>query len=273
VKALRQQVHRLQALLLERAYTTADASAVPLVLGGQACGSVDAELASRIAAAVPGFLLEGGVLRLAGDGNDGGSHLDAPRRSQSLEQAARWLLGAGRVSAWRDEPLDVLADGQATVLARIDRSAVRALGITTQSVRLNGFTADGRLFVARRAAHKRVDPAMWDNLAGGLMASGETLQSAIVRETWEEAGLDITGCTLAAGGHLRVRRRLPDGVLCEIVHVFDLDLAPGTVAANRDGEVERFEIWELSSVLDAIEHGAFTIEASLATLDALMRRA
>lgn len=263
---MRRQVQRLQTLLLERACSAAETQAVALILGGQVCGSVAPELAGHIAAAVSGFVMRAGCLQLVDESTD------VAGRSRMLEQAARWLLGAGWVSAWRNEPLDVRADGQGAVLARIDRCAVRALGITTESVRLNGYTADGRLMVARRAARKRVDPGMWDNLAGGLMASGETMQGAIERETMEEAGLDIAGLRLHGGGHLRVHRPLADGVLREIVHVFDLVLAAGTQAVNRDGEVERFETWEIPVVLRAIEQGAFTIEASLATLDSLMRR-
>ena len=99
MSGLKAQVHRLQARLLERANAPADASAVPLVLDGQVCGSMDAPLASRIAGAVPGFLLRGGALRLGDDA------LDADGRSRSMERAARWLLLAGLVTPWRDEPL------------------------------------------------------------------------------------------------------------------------------------------------------------------------
>ncbi len=266
MRALNQQVQRLRTRLLAQAYTQPAPDARALVLGGLVCGSVAPQLAADLAAAVPGLALRSDALQPVEEG------LDLRGRSQLLEQAARWLVQTGLVSAWRDELLDVQADeGQGPVLARVDRCAVRALGITTQSVRLNGYAADGRLFVARRAAAKRVD-RLWDNLAGGIISSGETLQGALVRETLEEAGIDISGRSLQARAHLRVRRNLADGVLSEIVHVFELDLAPGTVAVNRDGEVERFEIWDIPTVLGAIGRREFTIEASLATLESLLHR-
>jgi 8-oxo-dGTP pyrophosphatase MutT (NUDIX family) len=259
-------VRQLQARIQDRARVLPPVGHVRLVLGEQVCGAMDPLLATAIACSVPGFYLRGGRLRMEED------RLDAHGRSQRLERAARWLVDVGYVGRWRDEELDVQPEGGGTVLGRIDRCAVRALGITTHSVRLNGYLADGRLLVARRAAHKRIDPGLWDNLAGGLVAAGEQFGEAIARETYEEAGLDISASPLQEGGHLRVCREVPDGLLCEVVHVFDLDLPPDVQTENRDGEVERFESWEIERVLAAIEQADFTVEAALATLDSLLRR-
>lgn len=262
-----QAVRRLQARYLERACSAPEAGAVPLVLDGQTCGGVDPLVAVGIANSVPGFFLRDGALQL----DD--ATLDLEGRSRHMDEAARWLLQVGYVSPWRNEELDVRAGTPGAVLARIDRSAVRMLGITTHSVRLNGHTADGRMVVARRAAHKRIDPGMWDNLAGGIMSAGESLRSALNRETWEEAGLGIAGLALQEGARISVQRRLGDGVLREIVHVFDIDLAAQAQPSNRDGEVECFETRDVGAVLEAIERGEFTVEAALATLDSLARRA
>jgi hypothetical protein len=56
------------------------------------------------------------------------------------------------------------------------------------------------------------------------------------------------------------------------VQVFDVDLPAGTVIANQDGEVARFETRPVAAVIDAIAAGEFSIEAALATLDSLIRR-
>jgi len=264
--ALRARLQALQALVQGRAQGAGDPDAVALQLDGRCCGSIDPPLAARLAAAVPGLLLEAEVLRpRAGPCGPAGC-------SALLEAAARWLVRDGVVPGWRDERLDVMADDGA-LLATVDRCAVRALGITTRSVRLNGYAAPDRLHVARRSPRKRVDPGQWDNLAGGLVGAGEGLREAIVRETLEEAGLVIDPAQLVDGGAWRVCRRLGDGLLSDVVHVFDLDLAADTVPVNRDGEVERFDVWDLGRVLSAIEDGAFTVEASLALLDTLQRRA
>jgi len=266
VSPARPALQRLQALVQARAGGAADPRRVALHLAGADCGRLDGALAQRIAAAVPGFVLRGARLEASDPALDRGG------RSALLERAARWLVQAAVVPAWRGELLDVRGADGATVLACIDRCAVRALGITTHSVRLNGYAAPDRLYVARRAAHKRVDPGLWDNLVGGLVAAGENLLAALARETEEEAGLQLDPARLQAGGALREWRTVSDGVLSEVVHVYDQDLPQGTTPVNRDGEVERFEIWGLERVCAAIEGGEFTVEASLAIVDSLWRR-
>lgn len=259
-------VEQLQARVLARACAPIPEDRVPLVLGGRVCGRLDPLVATGIACSVPGFHLVGKTLELDRDGPE------VEDRTRRLGRAARWLLEVGYVLAWRDEAIDVHAEDDAAVVARIDRCAVRALGLTTHSVRLNGYAADGRLWVARRAAHKRVDPGLWDNLAGGLQAAGESWLEALAREAEEEAGIQFRVLDIRGGGQIRVCRDLEDGLLREVVHVFDLDLPDGTEPVNGDGEVQGFELWELPQVLEGINAGSFTVEASLAILDSLVRR-
>lgn len=240
--------------------------AVDLVIADRVCGSVARQVAQCVADGVAGFHLRERVLELDDTG------LDTAGRSQRLEQVAHELLQAGFIGAWRNEQLELRSDPQALPLARVDRCLVRVLGITTCSVHLNGHTADGQLVVARRAAHKRVDPGLWDNLAGGIVTAGESVRDALVREAYEEAGLDLTNVPIEEGARIRVHRPIREGTLAEIVHVFDVNLPPGTQLSNQDGEVERFETRTIPAVLAAIERGEFTVEAALATLDSLERR-
>jgi len=241
------------------------ADAIDLMIARRLCGSVAPRAAQCVASGVAGFRLHDRVLELDDTG------LDSVGRSHRLEQAARVLLQAGLIGPWRNEQLELRPEPRDPVLAKVDRSLVRALGITTYSVHLNAYTADGQLVVARRAAHKRVDPGLWDNLAGGIVTAGESVHDALVREAYEEAGLDINGMSLHQGERIKVRRPISEGTLAEFVHVFDVDLPPGTQPSNRDGEVERFETRPIPAVLAAIERGEFTVEAALATLDSLGR--
>lgn len=260
-------VDRLRERLWAQAQSMPAADALDLVIAHRLCGSVAPRAAECVANAVAGFRLHDHILELIDTGQD------AADRSHLLEQAAHALRQEGFIDAWRDEPLELRPDPQAAALAHVDRCVVRALGITTYSVHLNGHTADGRLVIARRAAHKRVDPGLWDNLAGGIVIAGESVRDALVREAHEEAGLDLKGMSLQQGASIQVRRPISEGTLAEFVHVFDVDLPPGTQPSNLDGEVERFETRSIPSVLVAIERGEFTVEAALATLDSLERRA
>jgi 8-oxo-dGTP pyrophosphatase MutT (NUDIX family) len=195
---------------------------------------------------------------------------DPAAASESLQRAARRLHESGLARDWRSEQLDVRTeDGR--LVGTIERSACRALGIETRSVQLAGFRPDGSLLAARRAPHKASDPNRWDNLAAGMIAAGEQDHEALAREAWEEAGLRLEGLPVARGSRFRVQRPVPEGWMVETVQVFDV-LLPGAFApANRDGEVADFRAMPIEQALEAIERGDFTLQASMAILDALRR--
>ena len=239
---------------------------LPLLLDGHRCGWVEPRTARCLAEPPSPFALEGARLAVRTDPAD-------PRdASRSLEFAARRLHEAGIVREWRSEQLDVRTeDGR--VVGRIERAACRALGIETRSVQLNGFRPDGSLLAARRAAHKLSDPNRWDNLAGGMIAAGEEDHEALAREADEEAGLRLAGLTVVRGSRFRVQRRVAEGWMVETVQVFDVQVPTDFTPVNRDGEVAAFTVMPVESALDAVERGDFTLQASMAILDALRRRA
>ena len=111
------------------------------------------------------------------------------------------------ITGWRDEALSV---GNPP-LAIIERAACRPLGITTEAVHLNAYVDTDTLLVARRAAHKQIDPGLWDNLVGGMVPAGESLQHALAREAWEEAGLQLDRLQVERGRLFHVRRPVTEG--------------------------------------------------------------
>jgi len=239
----------------------------PLRIGGQDCGRMQ-DFAVRHFLATPGWgLREVDGAFVPETDADGRAARDA-----CLRRAAHSLLAAGLSGPWRDEELDVRAPLEGGVLAVVDRSAVRALGITTHSVHVNGYAPDGRIVVARRAATKRVDPGLWDTLAGGIVAAGEDAVTALAREAWEEAGLRVEGTAPRRVGRVHVQRPIPEGHLYEWVDIWDLVVPDPSVLANRDGEVDAIELRTVDEALAGIAAGEFTVEASLAILDSLALR-
>ncbi len=264
VATLRERIERL-------AQAAPAPDAVRLAVGGVVCGTLSPPVAwtllsagfARQCPASPGMI---GTIALA-DWPE-----DPAERNQRLGAIARHLLQNGFSGPWRDELLAIRPDPDRPPLGCIDRSAVRALGLPTESVHLNGYAADGRMVVCLRAMHKRVDPGLWDNLAGGMVAAGEDLRTAVAREALEEAGLVLDGLPVRVGGRIPVSRPIVEGLLVETVHVFDVDLPEGIRLENRDGEVARIEVRSIDDVLAAIPRGEFTIEAALSALDSLERR-
>lgn len=192
-----------------------------------------------------------------------GWRVDAPAVA-SLAAIAAWLHDAGLAGRWRDELLSVVDAGQRTVAA-VERSVVRVLGLTTCAVHLVGHAFDGqRVWVQQRAFDKATDPGMWDTLMGGQVAAGETAETALARETWEEAGLDVaTLLDLRRGERITIRRPVAQGYMIECIDLYTARLPAGVEPCNRDGEVERFECLDPAALQERLAGGEFTLEASL----------
>lgn len=198
---------------------------------------------------------------------DIGDALDA-----TLDSVHRALQAQGRIRAWRDEPYPWL-DQNGRRVAVIERAAARFWGALTFGVHCNGYQAgpDGRpshLWIAQRSPHKPTDPGMLDNLIGGGVPLGQTPREALLREAWEEAGLqppELAGLT--TGRVLELHCDIPEGLQREWLFVFDLALPPGRVPQNQDGEVAGFRCLPVGEALAEVRAGALTTDAGLATLD------
>jgi len=287
----RERLRAVQARLLERAQQPVPDAWMAVIVGGVHVGVANPEVA-RFLSQPPSFPRkressephQGTGFPLPRERREGtfalldnrlvllDDRLDAPARTALLFDAALRLREAGLLRGWRDEPLDVRPTPDAPPLAALERAACRTLGITTLAVHLNAFTSNGEIVVAQRAAHKQIDPGLWDNLVGGMVPAGESELDALRREAQEEAGLDIAAWPLEPGGRIHITRVVPEGYQSEIVQVFDAVLPAGTVPCNQDGEVQRFATLTAAATVAAIERGEFTLEAALVLLDALLRR-
>lgn len=189
-----------------------------------------------------------------------------------LAQIAVCLHEGGFVRSWRDELLDVIGEGLS--LAAIERGAVRPLGFLTQAVHLNGWSTDGRIWAAKRASTKSTDPNMWDTLVGGLAVAGESLDHSLLRESYEEAGLQavVLHAREPMRMVLRMHKRLPEGYQVENALVSDCVLDEGVVPCNMDGEVSEFRLLDMEEWWDMMQADQFTLEAQLVMMDCVKRR-
>jgi len=257
-----QKLLRLINRLHARAQPPLPAGLIAVIIDGTHVGAAQPAIARFIADKVDGFSLSRETLVLAS------GTLDFNGRSELLADAARQLRDAGLITGWRDEALSV---GNPP-LAIIERAACRPFGIATEAVHLNAYVDPGTLLVARRAAHKQIDPGLWDNLVGGMVPAGESLQQALAREAWEEAGLKLDLVQLQGGRSIHVRRPVTEGMQSEIVHVYDTSLPPGLRPHNLDGEVDAIEPQSVEDIVSAIERDEFTLESALVTLESITRR-
>ena len=191
----------------------------------------------------------------------------------SLNQLAKVLYDAGLAGEWRGEQLAV-HDQFDHLKGTVERAAVRVLGISTLAVHLVGQAPDGRYWVQQRALDKDNDPGLWDTLMGGMVSAADTVDTALARETWEEAGLKMSALqNVRYGGRIATRRPSTDGggsgYLVEDIDWYRCIVPEGVVPVNQDGEVAQFRLMESGELVAALQRGEFTTEAALILVEVM----
>lgn len=191
----------------------------------------------------------------------------------AMARLARALRAFGLAGVWRNEQLAV-ADLQGQRVGSIERAAVRPLGIATHAVHLVGTSPDGGVWVQQRALTKANDPGLWDTLTGGMVSSFDTTETALKRETWEEAGLHLAKLDCVAHrGRISIARPSPDGCgagyLQEQIDWFTATVPNCLHPVNQDGEVAQFVRLSKDELVFWLEQDLFTVEAALILVAAL----
>jgi 8-oxo-dGTP pyrophosphatase MutT (NUDIX family) len=196
-------------------------------------------------------------------------------RSEALARVVRALADEELVGGWRNENYAISTAPAGPTLFCIERAAVRPFGLPSLAVHVNGIAASDRkmLWIARRSRDKGTDPGMLDNLVGGGVGAGLSPQETLVKEAWEEAGIEAALARGATrGGTVRIMREVPEGVQSETILVHDLALPPDFRPRNQDGEVAEFRLAPAEEVLAlARDTEEFTLDAALVTLDHFLR--
>ena len=202
-------------------------------------------------------------------------------RSAALGAVIGALAAEGRIPGWRDETYAIRNRFDAPPLAYIERAASRFFGTMTYAVHLNGVveyagSASPRapqLWIARRSDTKATDPGMLDNVVAGGIGWGFGVEATLVKECWEEAGIAAGLASQARPGRtVHVLQSLPEGTQAEQIFIYDLALPEDFVPHNQDGEVGEHRLARIEEAARWIEEGKMTVDASLATLDLLLRR-
>lgn len=245
----------------------------PLRAGDAIVGWLDDPRAARVARFA-------GLFTVTAEGIAFASGLDSPQqRTGAIATVAAALHAEGALSAWRGELYAVAPGFGERPWFLLERAAARYFGVETWAVHVNATVGAGptrRMWFARRAPTKAIDPGMLDNLVGGGVAAGATIAATLAKEAWEEAGIpaDIA-CRARPMGTVAIRRDRPDGLQRETIFVHDLELAADFVPANQDGEAvsHRLVTLDQAARLIALTDGrnVVTADASLVVLDYLLR--
>jgi len=176
----------------------------------------------------------------------------------------------------RAEDFDVKATPEGAVLGVLDRGALPAFGVIGVGVHLNGIVrrADGvHLWVAKRAANKKLDPGKLDHLVAGGVPAGYSPFEALIKECEEEAALPEPLARQARYvTTFRYDMDRPEGLRRDAIYVYDLALPEAFQPHPVDGEVESFALWPLAQVAEALETGGdIKFNVALVLIDLLLR--
>ena len=177
---------------------------------------------------------------------------------------------------WRGEAFDVRATPDGPVLAQLDRGALPAFGVEAVGVHMNGLVrhADGlRIWVARRAANKALDPGKLDHLVAGGVPAGLSPDETLIKEAGEEAAIPpaLAACARRVGLVAYTMDR-PEGLRRDRLYCYDLELPVDFCPVAADGEVESFELWPARRVLEAVRDGEeFKFNVPLVLIDLFLR--
>ena len=242
---------------------------VPFEIGAERAGWIRRDVAGRLRRWPEIFEFPQDCVRLSP------ALMHEAARTAALAEVTRGLAREGAINGWRNETYPVRIRQARAPLCHIERAAMRFFGLTAAAAHLNGYTPKSggmHVWLARRSKSKAIDPGLLDNLVGGGIASGQDAWQTLLRECGEEAGvrLDLAARALPAET-LYVCREVPEGLHCEILHAYDLELRHDFMPRNIDGEVSEFMRLDSTAVLERIAQGELTVEAGLVALDFLLR--
>lgn len=221
------------------------------------------------------------VVRIRGGDRRGESGLvPAPTLNRWFAEWAESLRSRELLPGWRGEIVHLYGVKESESLLQVERSLVRPLGLLLRTVQVNVFSLQDKrlkIWVARRADAKPVDPGKLDCLVAGGIAGDETPLEALVRECQEEAGIP----------RALARRAVPVGVIdsiapamdgaTPILHreratLYDLKVSLEFSPAPTDAEFAQVQCLPAVKVLDSLARDAWTREGAWATRDLIARR-
>ena len=242
----------------------------PFLIGGSQVGGVAHAFAHELSAFPKTLTVTPGGVALAG-------RLRSPaERTEAVDLVLERLAADGKMQPLRNEAFSVVASFKGEELMRIDRAGVPLFGVRAYGVHMNGFvrTEDGlKLWIARRSLSKRIAPGKLDNIVAGGQPAGLSFLDNLIKECDEEA--DIPRALAARAkpvGAITYCMESADGLKCDCMICFDLELPPDFTPRPKDGEVENFMLWPVEQAIEAVRTtDAFKFNVNLVIIDFAIR--
>jgi isopentenyldiphosphate isomerase len=137
------------------------------------------------------------------------------------------------------------------IIGKAPRSAChRGEKLLHPVIHLHVFNNQKHVYLQMRPMNKLVQPGKWDSAVGGHISAGETLETALKREAWEEIGLKDFSARLVK------TYRWDSEIESELVYVF---VSHDFKSINlHSEEVVEGRFWTLKQIDSNIGKGIFT---------------
>jgi hypothetical protein len=197
-------------------------------------------------------------------------------RSKAVADVLAKLREQGAIPGWRGELYPVNRRFGEAPLLLMERAATPLFGLQTYGINVNGLVRDGenwKVWIARRAMTKHVDPGLLDLIVGGGQPHGISIADNLLKECAEEACIGPTLAERAKPASLTTMMiEAHEGLRIGVQFNFDLELPADFQPRNEDGEVAEFRLWTLEQLGDNLRSADdFMFDAALAKLDLLVR--
>lgn len=150
-----------------------------------------------------------------------------------------------------DEEWLPLVNEQGAIIGKAPRSAChRGEKLLHPVVHLHVLNNQKHVYLQKRPLNKLVQPGRWDTAVGGHISAGETLETALKREAWEEIGLQNFSARLVR------TYRWDSEIESELVYVFVSHDFKG-IHLHSD-EVEEGRFWTLKQIDANLGNEVFT---------------
>jgi 8-oxo-dGTP pyrophosphatase MutT (NUDIX family) len=129
------------------------------------------------------------------------------------------------------------------------------------------------MWIGRRADDRKVAPGKLDNLVGGGLPLGLSLEENLLKEADEEASLpaDLARQAVPVGAISYAMARA-DGLRRDVLFLYDLELPADIVPRNTDGEVAEFARWPLAETAARVrDTDDFKFNVALVIIDFMVR--
>ena len=202
---------------------------------------------------------------------------DFAARSEAVAEVLATLRAEGKVPGWRNEPYAVAQGFHDAPLLEMERAATVLFGTLAYCVNLNGFVGRGwgmKVWIARRADTKPVDPGMLDLIVSGGQPSGISPWNNLMKECGEEAGIPEAIARNARPTGIITLLALIEGLMrVGLQFNYDLELPADFAPQNTDGEVAAFMLITVGELIERLKSAdEFSYDVALVLIDFLIRQ-